>query len=101
MSLTCTRFQRVVEALNEFQVKSRKFKPALLLTGFAVTTDISHLGRVFSQFGKALVVLYLRKSSKNVFYLCIVQNSDQYLEKKMQCSRQGFLPLDFIFTVNL
>lgn len=42
MNLTCcTRFQRVVEALNEFQIRDRKFKPALLLTGLTVTTDAS------------------------------------------------------------
>lgn len=52
MSLTCcTRFQRVVKALSEFQIRNRKFKPASLLTGFSGTTDTSHLLRVFSQFG--------------------------------------------------
>lgn len=42
MNLTCcSRFQREVEALNEFQIRDRKFKPVLLSTGFTVTTGAS------------------------------------------------------------
>lgn len=58
MNLTCcTRFQREVEVLNEFQIRDRKFKPALLLTGFTVTTGASLVFlRVFLQFGTFVLV---------------------------------------------
>lgn len=70
MSLTCcTGFQRVVEALNEFQIRNRKFKPEVLLTGFTVTTDASLHLRVFLQFARLVLVLHLRKIGEVVISL--------------------------------
>lgn len=98
MSLTCcTGFQRVVEALNEFQIRSRKFKPAFLLTGFTVTTDASLLLRVFLQFARLVLVLHLRKIGEVVIFLF---HSIKFwlLSRKAIAIFKAQFPLDFIFT---
>lgn len=102
MSLTCcTGFQRVVEALNEFQIRNRKFKPAFLLTGFTVTTDASLLLRVFLQFARLVLVLHLRKIGEVVIFF-IPQHKILIAIKKSNCSIQGTVSTGlYFYSVNL